>query len=347
MRSTLEKYARRIEDGSVNPVFQCEEKNHGLIFDPSRDEVPLQHLAFGRWYLTEGQAERIETGDREFVLVPIGGQGRVSVNGAGEFDLSRPGGPFHALPDTTNACALYVGRKSSFTVTGRSKMLFFSAPAFNDRPPVHVKPGERTLAPRGHLIWKRLVVDLVRAGKESDNLVVGETYSPPGMWSGTPLHVHDRSDELLSESDHEEVYYFVQRNFSRADEMDPYAVQMMFDGGVLNKSYRLKHRTAVAIPGGCHPVVAGPVSDLLYVWALASDRPSVPLRMRDIRDYAFLKRIGQGIHELLEKRGETPLSAEHFAQLCATQGLSTHREKTVFALYLREYGFKVDMPVQA
>jgi hypothetical protein len=171
--------------------------------------------------------------------------------------------------------------------------------------------------------------------------VVGETYSPPGMWSGTPLHVHDRSDSLLPESDHEEVYYFVQRHFTRQDEMDPYAVQMMFDSNTLNKTYRLKHRTAVAIPGGCHPVVAGPVSDLLYVWGLASDKAHVPLRMRDIRDYAFLKRIGQAVEELIERRGTIPVSQEQFKQLCAVYGLSTERETTVFKLYLREYGFIV------
>jgi hypothetical protein len=161
------------------------------------------------------------------------------------------------------------------------------------------------------------------------------------MWSGTPLHVHDRRDDLLSESDYEEVYYFVQRHFTRQDEMDPYAVQMMFDARGLNRAFRLKHRTAVAIPGGCHPVVAGPCSDLLYVWGLASDRPQDRFMMRDIRDSAFLKRIGLAVTSLLEKRGEVPVPRELFSQLCADFGLNTEKETTILRIYLREYGFKV------
>jgi len=342
MRSTLEKYRDRIANGVINPVFQCEEKNHGVIFDPGRDGVPLDYLGFGRWYLLEGEKETVETKEREFALVPIGGVGTVTVQGEGQFDLARPGGPFLTLPGASNAQALYIGRDKCFTVHGRTKMLFFWAPAWNQRPVRLVRIGEKTIASRGHLLWRREVVELISAGIESDNLVVGETYSPPGMWSGTPLHVHDRRDGQMPESDHEEVYYFVQRHFTREDEMDPYAVQMLFDSAGLNQAFRLKHRTAVAIPGGCHPVVAGPVSDLLYIWGLASDRPQEQLRMRNIRDYAFLARIGEAMQNLINQRGATPVSRELFKQLCAEHGLNGTRENTVFKLYLREYGFTIE-----
>ena len=194
---------------------------------------------------------------------------------------------------------------------------------------------------RGHLVWHRDVVNLISPGADSDNLVVGETYSPPGLWSGTPLHVHDRDNVLLSESNHEEVYYFTQRDFVRREEMDPYGVQMMFSSGGMNKAFRIKHRTAVAIPGGCHPVVASPTSDLLYIWGLATDKPNTRLQMRDIRDFAFLNRVGQAVQEFIDKRGETPIPGEAFRQLCAKYGIELENEKIVLKLYLREWGFRV------
>lgn len=340
MRNTLEKYWKEIEEGRVNPIFQCEEKNHGVIFDPKDEKTPLNHMGFGRWYLLDNEKETVSTGTNEYVLVPIGGVGKVTVEGGETYDLSRPGGPFKPLPEESNASALYVGRNQRFTVMGRSKMLFYFAPAFSDRPARFIQRKAKPLSDRGNLVWKRRVINLVSAGIESDNLIVGETYSPPGMWSGTPLHVHDRENNMMSESDHEEVYYFVQRLFAREDEMDPYAVQMMFDSRGLNKAYRLKHRTAVAIPGGCHPVVAGPCSDLLYVWALATDRSNSKLSMRDIRDYAFLKRIGLAVQEQIDRRGITPIPEEAFRQICANHGLASDKEKTLLKLYLKEYGFE-------
>ena len=80
MRASLEKYGKQIEDGKASPIFQCEETNHGLIFDPANEKTPLLHMAFGRWYLQDGEIETVETKTREYVMVPMGGVGRIAVS---------------------------------------------------------------------------------------------------------------------------------------------------------------------------------------------------------------------------------------------------------------------------
>ena len=57
-----------------------------------------------------------------------------------------------------------------------------------------VAPGERENVGRGTASWYREVVTLFTPDDVSTVLVGGETYSPPALWSGTPLHVHDRDD---------------------------------------------------------------------------------------------------------------------------------------------------------
>ncbi|MGZ3568354.1 MAG: hypothetical protein ACXU9W_06120, partial [Thermodesulfobacteriota bacterium] len=51
MESTLKKYARKIEQGQVNPHIQHDGKASGLILDPFRKEVPLEILGFGIYQL--------------------------------------------------------------------------------------------------------------------------------------------------------------------------------------------------------------------------------------------------------------------------------------------------------
>ena len=119
------------------------------------------------------------------------------------------------------------------------------------------------------------MVTLFTPDDVSTVLVGGETYSPPGLWSGTPLHVHDKNDLANGQSDHEEVYYHLAR--VNDGPWGAFGVQLLFDDQGLDNAYMIHNRDAFAIPGAAHPVVAGPNSDMLYVWALAfrENHPSV------------------------------------------------------------------------
>ncbi len=86
------------------------------------------------------------------------------------------------------------------------------------------------VASRGLWLWRRDVVTLITPQDRSSNLVVGETYSPPGLWSGTPLHQHDKENPNGGESDHEEIYYH-RFNWEKRpkDQFGPYGVQLLMD----------------------------------------------------------------------------------------------------------------------
>ncbi len=334
MESTMRKYAGRIASNEVDPLRRADDGTDGLLLDPGRDEVPLDLLGFGI-YRIEPERRTLETGDQEMVLVPQEGEFEAEIGGK-RFSGSRWGGPFVPGPGKTNASALYAPRGEKILLRGRGEMACFTAPARGDKPPAHVAGEAVQVVSRGEWGWRRDIVSLVSPENASTNLVVGETCSPPGYWSGMPLHRHDRDAPSSGESDHEEVYYhrFPWRR-NREDRFGPFGVQLLMDGERLMKAYLIQDRTAVAIPGGCHPVVASPVSALLYLWALAGRGGA--LAMRDIPEFACLKSLERIFREIGEGAPARSLSKDAFAGLCRDHAL-TKRQADLLAWILKEKG---------
>jgi len=170
--------------------------------------------------------------------------------------------------------------------------------------------------------------------------VVGETCSPPGFWSGTPLHLHDKDQPSSGESGHEEIYYH-RFNLKKGtkDQIGPYGVQLLMDGKKLMKAFLIGDKSLFAIPGGCHPVVASPVSELLYLWGLAGRGEA--LMMRDHPEFAHLKSFEEFFKELERTRTKKILSRERFKTLCAPYSL-TKEQKVLLATMLKEKGYDID-----
>ena len=335
MEQTLKKYGRLIQTGAINPIVRWDGKKSKTLFDPSDPNVPLDYSGFGAWRLEEGTFE-LETHDREYVLIPICGQFEISV-GKEVFAGSRPGGPFATEPEISNASAIYIGRNKKFKISGKGEMIWFSAPANADKPAVFVKPGDQKQIRRGTGVWHRDVITLITTDDFSTNLVVGETYSPPGLWSGTPLHVHDKDEVSAGQSDHEEIYYHIAR--VTEGKWGAYGVQLLFDDSILDKAYMVHNRDAMAIPGGAHPVVVGPASDMIYVWGLVSNKAS-PLKMMDIPEFAYLKSVEKIIDELELQHGKIPVSRESVATLTDKYSLEGN-QREILRQHLIERGFKL------
>lgn len=334
MEGTLQKYRQKIQSGQINPIVRWDGKSSGLIFDPADPDVPLEVLAFGCYRLEDGPFT-MESKDREVVLVPVTATFEVRV-GSNVFAGDRSGGPFAELPGPSNSCAIYIPRGEKFTIQGTGEMVLFSAPAAGDKAPVYVQPHSCKNLRRGTGVWHRDVITTFTPDDVTTSLVGGETYSPPGLWSGTPLHVHDKDDLAHGQSDHEEVYY----HLSRITEgpWGAYGVQMLFDDAGLDRSYTIHNRTAVAIPGAAHPVVAGPASDMLYIWALAGT--SQKLGMLDIPEFAYLKNVGAVLDALEAKRGTQSVTAKEFEALCSKHQIKGE-QVTICRLHLEERGFRI------
>ncbi len=331
MQATLARYRSQIQSGRIRPLKRWDGVTSGILFDPVDERTPLAMLAFGAYRLDDGPFE-IATGDREYALVPIDARFEVQVAGK-TFRGHRRGGPFAALPDSSNASAVYVPRDVTFTIRGTREMVLFSAPARGDKPPALVGPAERENLRRGTATWHRDVITVFTPEDVTTHLIGGETYSPPGLWSGTPLHVHDRDDLTAGQSDHEEVYYHVAR--VTEGQWGAYGVQLLFDDAGLDQAYMIHHRHAMAIPGAAHPVVAGPMSDMLYVWALAGQ--SDQLAMLDIPEFAYLKGVGEIIDQLEAERPREPVARAAIDALACEHGLDA-AAKIMLRLHLRERG---------
>jgi 5-deoxy-glucuronate isomerase len=338
MESTLDKYADKIERNQVNPHVRYEGRTSGLIFDPNREDVPLEILGFGVYKLGP-KFETRETGAQEVVLVPQECEFEAEVNGK-KFSGARVGGPFASPPGTSNASAVYVPCGAQFSIRGNGEIAFFEAPALRENPPFYLPPEEVEVVSRGEWIWRRDVINLISPKNASANLIVGETYNPPGFWSGTPIHSHDKDRAASGESDHEEVYYHrFEWKQQEADQFGAYGVQLLMDGKNLNKAYIIGDKSAFAIPGGCHPVVASPVSALLYLWGLAGRGGE--LAMRDIPEFAHLKHFEEIFKQLEGAHRLRPITDEAVGEIAAKSGL-TEGQKKLLAAMLREKGFKTD-----
>jgi 5-deoxy-D-glucuronate isomerase len=334
MQRTLEKYRQAIQTDRINPIIHWDGRRSGLIFDPADPKVPLEVLAFGGYRLEQGPFT-MESGDREVVLVPVTAKFEVKV-GSSVFAGDRSAGPFAELPGPSSSCAIYIPRGAKFTMSGTGEMILFSAPARGDKPPAYVRPHSCKNLRRGSGVWHRDVITTFTPEDVTTNLVGGETYSPPGLWSGTPLHVHDKDDVSRGQSDHEEVYYHLAR--ATGGDWGPYGVQMLFDNHGLDKCYMVHNRSAMAIPGAAHPVVVGPASDMLYIWALAGE--SDKLAMLDIAEFAYLKKVGAAIDELDAKRSTQTISPKDFDALCRKHDLAGE-QALICKLHLEERGFRV------
>jgi len=335
MESTMKKYANRIEKNQINPHLRYDGKRSGLLLDPRKDKVPLQILGFGIYQLKSEFTTR-HTKGQEMVLVPQDGIFEAEVNGQ-KFNGGRMNGPFALGPGRSNASALYVPSDARLKIRGKGEVAFFEAPALKEKPPFYRPSQEVKVVSRGDWIWRRDIISLISPKDGSSNLVVGETYSPPGFWSGTPLHRHDRNDPRSGESDHEEVYYhrFNWKKYPK-DQFGPFGVQLLMDGERLMKAYLIGEKSICAIPGGCHPVVASPVSELLYLWGLAGQGEEVV--MMDIPEFLHLKSFEEIFKTLGEGRQENPLSKEEVDRICQSHPL-TDEQRTLFIAMLRErYG---------
>ncbi|CAA7603249.1 5-dehydro-4-deoxy-D-glucuronate isomerase [Acididesulfobacillus acetoxydans] len=333
MKSTVDKYGALIQNDKINPAVDVNPLGSGVIFDPADEQTPLQVIGLGIYKLN-GEIYQNNTGAKEYAFVPMEGTFVVKTE-EGEFHLEREGGPFNVAPGASNASALYVPKESSYTITGHGEIIYYTAPSSQKMKTVFISQGQVPNLSRGDLLWRRDVITMIEPGI-STNLIVGETYSPPGLWSGTPLHVHDVGDVAAGESEHEEVYYHVSRMKGR--EMPNFTVQMLFDGKEINKAYLCQDKTAFAIPGVCHPVVASPVSDCIYGWALAGVEGH--LGMRDVADFAHMKKIGEFASKLRSEEANQAallLDRVKLSDFSAANGLDEFQTKIV-ELILREYG---------
>lgn len=338
VEETMKKYAEKISKNEINPHFIYDGRTNGLILNPKDQNTPLEVIGFGIYRLDSNIVYH-ETGINEMVIIPEQGEFEVKVNGKNFFMIRED--LFPKDTEKSTGSALYIPCRSEIIIQGCGEIAFFEAPAFEEKPPFFLSNQEVKVVSRGQWIWRREVTTFITPQNASSNLVVGETYNPPGFWSGTPLHKHDKDQPNLGESDHEEVYYFrFRKKKDFDDQFGPYGVQILMDEGGLRNAYLIGDNSIFAIPGGCHPVVISPFSEVIYLWGLAGKGNK--LMMRDVYEFIFLKHFEEIFMELDKEIEKRTIPKEKFQKLCSLYTF-TEYQKRLLKVMLKEKGFETEI----
>lgn len=205
---------------------------------------------------------RLDSGADEALLVVLdSSDGRITVDGRA-FALPDRGSVFDEQPS-----AVYVPPGSAVEVSGDVLAGMFTAPAGEGAPPAYaIGPDDVETVHRGSGNFARAVRDILPAGRPATRLLAGETINPPGNWSSSPPHKHDRAAPP-EEARLEEIYLY------RVDPAQGFGLQLSYraDPPQGDVAFRVGDLDAVAIPSGYHPVVAGPGYRLYYLWGLAGE----------------------------------------------------------------------------
>ncbi|MFL5883904.1 MAG: 5-deoxy-glucuronate isomerase [Thermoleophilaceae bacterium] len=219
----------------------------------------LNELRFALVRAEPGSAHQFHTGDSEAVLVVLeSAGGSVTVEGE-RFELPDRDSVFASPPS-----GVYAPPSAPVSVNGPLLAGVFMARANGDAPSAYaVMPEDVQSVERGSGNFRREVRDIVTADRPASRLLVGETINPPGNWSSSPPHKHDRHAPP-EEAELEEIYLY------RVDPGQGFGIQMSYSSDPPEElAFPVHDLDVVAIPRGYHPVVAGPGYSLYYLWGLA------------------------------------------------------------------------------
>ncbi|MEU1822226.1 5-deoxy-glucuronate isomerase [Streptomyces abikoensis] len=228
-----------------------------------------------------------ETGDSEWIVLPLSGGCTVRTEGK-TFELhGRPGGVFTAVTDFA-----YAPRDAHVTLTSPAGGRFALAGARCERRlPARYGPAENVpVELRGTGACSRQVNNFAAADTfECDRLIAVEVLTPGGNWSSHPPHKHD--EHLPGrESRLEEIYYFeIAEGPGGTPGLGYQRVSPSRDGGT-DVLTEVRTGDAVLIPDGWHgPSIAAPGHAMYYLNVMAGPGPEREWLIRDHPDHAWIR----------------------------------------------------------
>jgi 5-deoxy-glucuronate isomerase len=237
---------------------------------PTKDTVnrvagsPFQLLDFQYLILPDGGKHSAATGNREFLLVILGGKAAIT---AGSKSFSGVGGRPNPFAGKPHSVYLPCGTEYTVTAQGRLEAALVSAPSELKTDPYAIGPEKITTGVWGAANFSRTYHQILTMAGQPDlpaqRLIVGETYTPSGNWSTFPPHKHEKED-LPREAFHEELYFF------KVSPADGFGLTRYYNGEV-DTGYVVRENTILMAPNGYHTVVSAPGYTTYYLWALAGN----------------------------------------------------------------------------
>jgi 5-deoxy-glucuronate isomerase len=227
----------------------------------SPKSAPLEAITLELQSLRPDELCRFSAPAAEAVFILLNGSVALSGDAVTSTTLERAS----VFADAASAVYVRPGDEICLRARRASEMVVAKAPSVpNERFRTQViLPRDVRRREVGKGNWHRTVFDIVPGEFAAEKLIIGETFNPPGNWSSSPPHKHDRDDPPREEK-FEEVYFY------RLDPPQGFALQRVYSAdGDLDVCYAVKHNDAVVLPRGYHPVVAAPGYRLYYLWVLA------------------------------------------------------------------------------
>lgn len=225
--------------------------------------------------LQRGESRTIDTGDCEWIVLPLSGGGAVVE--VGERSITLEGRPDVFAGPTD---LVYVPRDSRFTVssTRGGRIAFPFAKARRVFPVCRVPASAVPVELRGSGHCSRQVQNFGTPGVlEADSIIACEVITPAGNWSSYPPHKHDE-DRAGVETHLEEIYYVALRPVrsvvgGAAGEQQAgmaYLRNYGTDDAPIDTLEEVRSGDVVLIPHGWHgPAMAPPGYDLYYLNVMA------------------------------------------------------------------------------
>jgi 5-deoxy-glucuronate isomerase len=219
--------------------------------------------------LAPGESRELETGDCEWIVLPLSGSAEVSCD-----ETVRLEGRTDVFAGPTDLAYVPVG--SSFTVSSDTgaRIALPHARAGTPYPFRRIPAAEVPVELRGAGQASRQVNNFGTPGVlEADSIIACEVITPGGNWSSYPPHKHDE-DRPGEETVLEEIYYFELRNErngaqGRGDQGDPMGYLQVY-GKDIDVLAQTRSGDVVLVPHGWHgPAMAPPGYDLYYLNVMA------------------------------------------------------------------------------
>ncbi|MEU2362014.1 5-deoxy-glucuronate isomerase [Streptomyces noursei] len=239
--------------------------------------------------LPPGGAHSFETGDSEWIVLPLSGGCTVRADGpdGGTFALAGRRSVFHGVTDFA-----YVPRDARVGITSPAGGRFALTGARCTRrlPARHGAASDVTVELRGSGTCSRQVNNFAAADAfDCDRLIAVEVLTPGGNWSSYPPHKHDEC-RPGEESALEEIYYFEIAAAHGTAGLGYQRVTPSGHGRGTDLLAEVRTGDAVLIPDGWHgPSIAAPGHDMYYLNVMAGPGQTREWLICDHPDHGWIR----------------------------------------------------------
>ncbi|MCX5189891.1 5-deoxy-glucuronate isomerase [Streptomyces sp. NBC_00268] len=236
--------------------------------------------------LPAGGWHAFDTGDSEWIVVPLSGGCTVAVGGD-TFRLAGRESVFSGVSDFA-----YVPRDAQVSIASRDGGRFaLTGARCTRRLPARYGPASSVpVELRGTGTCSRQVNNFGAAGVfECDKLIAVEVITPGGNWSSFPPHKHDEH-RPGEESELEEIYYFEFALHEGTPGLGYQRVSPSGHGANTDVLAEVRDGDVVLIPDGWHgPSMAVPGHDMYYLNVMAGPGTDRAWLICDHPDHAWIR----------------------------------------------------------